>query len=43
MVLPTKRVTGTTSVRHYATLVVVGTLPLTYAMTLRVVFPLKIF
>ena len=33
----------TTSVRHYATLIVVGTLPLTYAMTLRVVFPVKIY
>lgn len=29
--------------RHFATLVVVGTLPLTYAMTLRIVFPLKIY
>ncbi len=43
MVAPAMRVSGTTSVRHYATLVVVGTLPLTYAMTLRVVFPLKIY
>ena len=34
---------STTSVRHLATLVVVGTLPLTYAMTLRVVFPVKIY
>jgi hypothetical protein len=34
---------GTASVRHLATLVVVGTLPLTYAMTLRVVFPVKIY
>lgn len=31
------------SVRHYATLIVVATLPLTYAMTLRVVFPVKIY
>ena len=29
--------------RHLATLVVVATLPLTYAMTLRVVFPLKLY
>ena len=34
---------GTASVRHVATLVVVATLPLTYAMTVRVVFPLKIY
>ena len=34
---------STASVRHLATLVVVGTLPLTYAMTLRVVFPVKIY
>ena len=33
---------STASVRHYATLVIVATLPLTYAMTVRVVFPLKI-
>jgi O-Antigen ligase len=31
------------SVRHIATLIVVATLPLTYAMTIRVVFPLKIY
>ncbi len=37
------RAPSATSVRHLATLVVVGTLPLTYAMTLRVVFPLKIY
>lgn len=34
---------GTVTVRHLATLIVVGTLPFTYAMTLRVVFPLKIY
>ena len=34
---------GTASVRHVATLVVVVTLPLTYAMTVRVVYPLKIY
>ncbi len=34
---------STRSVRHLATLVVVGTLPLTYAMTLRIVFPIKIY
>lgn len=34
---------GTASVRHRATLLVVATLPLTYAMTLRVVFPIKIY
>jgi O-Antigen ligase len=32
-----------TSARHFATLMVVGTLPLTYAMTIRVVFPFKIY
>jgi hypothetical protein len=31
------------SVRTLATLIVVGTLPLTYAMTVRVVFPVKIY
>ena len=31
------------SVRHVATLAIVATLPLTYAMTVRVVFPLKIY
>ncbi len=35
--------TSTASVRHYATLVIVATLPLTYAMTVRVVFPVKIY
>jgi hypothetical protein len=35
--------TSTASVRHLATLLIVGTLPLTYAMTVRVVFPLKIY
>jgi len=34
---------GGTSVRHLATLVIVATLPLTYAMTLRIVFPVKIY
>jgi O-antigen ligase len=34
---------STASVRHYATLVIVATLPLTYAMTARVVFPIKIY
>ena len=34
---------STSSVRHLATLVVVATLPLTYAMTLRIVFPIKIY
>jgi O-Antigen ligase len=34
---------GKASVRHLATLVIVATLPLTYAMTLRVVFPIKIY
>lgn len=34
---------STASVRHHATLLIVGTLPLTYAMTLRIVFPLKIY
>lgn len=34
---------SSTSVRQFATLVVVGTLPFTYAMTLRVVFPLKMY
>lgn len=34
---------STASVRHVATLAVVATLPLTYAMTLRVVFPLKFY
>ncbi|MDZ7630072.1 MAG: O-antigen ligase family protein [Gemmatimonadaceae bacterium] len=33
----------TSSVRHLATLIVVATLPLTYAMTLRIVFPFKIY
>jgi O-Antigen ligase len=42
-VLPTPGVRDTTSVRHVATLIVVASLPLTYAMTLRVVFPLKIY
>lgn len=37
------RTPSTASVRHVATLVVVATLPLTYAMTLRVVFPLKLY
>ncbi len=40
---PATRAPGTTSVRHYATLLVVATLPLTYAMTLRLVFPFKIY
>jgi len=34
---------STRSVRHIGTLLVVGTLPLTYAMTLRIVFPIKIY
>ncbi|MCC7053630.1 MAG: O-antigen ligase family protein [Gemmatimonadaceae bacterium] len=34
---------STASVRHLATLLVVGTLPFTYAMTLRIVFPVKIY
>lgn len=34
---------STASVRHVAALVVVATLPLTYAMTVRVVFPIKIY
>ena len=34
---------STASVRHAATLVIVGTLPLTYAMTIRLVFPFKIY
>lgn len=34
---------STASVRHAATLLVVATLPLTYAMTLRIVFPVKIY
>jgi O-antigen ligase len=42
-VSPARVVSGTSSVRHLATLVVVATLPLTYAMTVRVVFPLKIY
>jgi O-antigen ligase len=42
-VRPTAMLAGAPSVRHLATLVVVATLPLTYAMTLRVVFPLKIY
>lgn len=40
---PSLASSGIGSVRHLATLVVVATLPLTYAMTLRVVFPLKIY
>ncbi|MBC7842686.1 MAG: O-antigen ligase family protein [Gemmatimonadaceae bacterium] len=36
-------VTPTASLRHLATLVVVATLPLTYAMTVRVIFPIKIY
>ncbi len=34
---------STASVRHYATLLIVATLPFTYAMTVRVVFPVKIY
>ena len=36
-------VTPTASLRHLATLVIVASLPLTYAMTVRVVFPIKIY
>ena len=32
-----------TSVRQVATLIIVATLPLTYAMTLRIVYPIKIY
>lgn len=34
---------GTSSVRHLATLLIIATLPLTYAMTVRLVFPIKIY
>lgn len=34
---------STASVRHVATLIVVATLPLTYAMTIPLVFPVKIY
>ncbi len=34
---------GVASVRHLATLVVVATLPLTYGMTVNIVFPIKIY
>ena len=34
---------GTSSVRHLCALAIVASLPLTYAMTLRVIFPIKIY
>ena len=40
---PQRAVPSLGSVRHVATLVVVATLPLTYAMTVRIGFPLKIY
>ncbi len=42
-VTPRLLVRGSTSVRELATLVIVATLPLTYAMTLRIVYPIKIY
>lgn len=42
-IAPRYAVPNATSVRHVATLVVIATLPLTYAMTVRIGFPLKIY